>query len=584
MRIVIGEGSCGIAAGALKIHNAIEKFSGGKYSAEIGITGCIGMCFLEPIVDIYDGEKLVKRLVRVPETEAENILEAAETGDFSAVSHLEISKEDAEFLALQKRIALLGCGKTDPTSIDDYIKNGGYSAFRKALEAAPEKVIEEIKISGLAGRGGAGFPTWFKWDSARKNESKTGKKYLICNADEGDPGAFMDRAIIESDPHRLIEGMLIGAYAIGASEAKIYVRAEYPLAVKRLRNAIEQAEKAGFIGENILKSGFSCRFEIKMGAGAFVCGEETALIASLEGERGMPKLKPPFPAQKGFKEEPSNINNVETFANVPWIIGNGGEKFAAIGTENSKGTKVFALTGKVNRSGLVEVPMGTSLRDVIYKIGGGIKNCGNFKAVQLGGPSGGCIPESLLDTEIDYKSLAETGAIMGSGGMVVMDESTCMVGMAKFFLDFTAEESCGKCVHCRIGTKRMQEILTKFVEGKGTKEDLELLEELCEAVKEGALCGLGQTAPNPVLTTLRYFRDEYEEHISEHRCRAKECQAMLSYVISAEKCRGCTLCAKKCPVNAISGELKKTHVIDKNACIKCGACSKICRFEAVSIE
>ena len=582
MKIVIGEGSCGIAAGALRIHSALEKLIEGK-NIEIGTTGCIGMCWLEPIVDIYDEGKIVRRLVKVSEKDAKNILKAAETGDMSFVDYITILPEDEEFLNLQTRIALRNCGKTDPTDILDYINNGGYEAFIKALSVSPDDVIEEVKISGLAGRGGAGFPTWFKWNAARKGESKNGKKYLICNADEGDPGAFMDRAIIESDPHNLIEGMLIGAYAIGASEILVYVRAEYPLALKRLENAIKQAEEKGFLGENILGSGYSCKMRIKTGAGAFVCGEETALIASLEGERGMPRLKPPFPAQSGFKEEPSNINNVETFANVPWIIKNGGKKFAELGTENSKGTKVFALTGKVKRSGLVEIPMGMTLRDVIFKIGGGIKNDRDFKAVQLGGPSGGCIPAEKLDTVIDYKALAETGAIMGSGGMVVIDDSTCMVGMAKFFLDFTAEESCGKCVHCRIGTKRMQEILTRITEGKGKNEDIEILEELCEAIKDGALCGLGQTAPNPVLTTLRYFRNEYEEHIFEHRCAAKECQSMLKYYIDVEKCRGCTICAKKCPAKAISGELKKIHFIDQNICIKCGECSRVCCFGAVEI-
>ena len=583
MRIVIGEGSCGIAAGAKKVENALIKSAEGK-NIVIGITGCIGMCFLEPIVDIYEGKELVKRLVKVKESDAEKIVIAVENKDFSAVSDLEIKESDSEFLEFQRRIALKNCGKINPESIGEYIAEGGYESLRNVLGMQQEKVIDEIKISGLAGRGGAGFPTWLKWDLARKSKTENGKKYIICNADEGDPGAFMDRAIIESDPHSLIEGMLIGAYAMGASEAFVYVRAEYPLAVKRLEKAIEQAEESGFVGKNILGTDFSCDIKIKTGAGAFVCGEETALIASLEGERGMPRLKPPFPAESGYKNAPSNINNVETFANVPKIIEIGGEAFSKIGTESSKGTKVFALTGKVKRSGLVEVPMGATLRDVIYKIGGGIKEEKKFKAVQLGGPSGGCIPENLLDTPIDYRELSKTGAIMGSGGMVVMDESACMVGMAKFFLDFTAEESCGKCVHCRIGTKRMQEILTAITEGNGKPEDIETLEELCEAIKEGALCGLGQTAPNPVLTTLRYFRNEYEEHISEHRCEAKECPAMLQYIISAEKCRGCTLCAKKCPVKAITGETKKTHIIDKNICIRCGICSKICPFGAVSIE
>ncbi len=581
MRIIIGEGSCGIAAGALKVHRALEKAAEGK-NIRIGITGCVGMCFLEPIVDIYDDEKLVKRLVKVSENDAQRIVCAAEKNDYSDIDDLVISKEDEEFLSLQMRIALRNCGITDPTAIDDYQKRGGYKALEKALSMSPEEVIEEIKASGLAGRGGAGFPTWYKWSATRKSESKT--KYLICNADEGDPGAFMDRAVIESDPHALIEGMLIGAYAIGAAEMIVYVRAEYPLAIKRLEKAIKDAKEAGFIGENILESGFSCKMRIKAGAGAFVCGEETALIESLEGKRGMPRLKPPFPAQSGFKDEPSNINNVETFANVAWIIANGGKEFSKLGTENSKGTKVFALTGKVRKSGLVEVPMGMTLRDVIYKIGGGIKNGKKFKAVQLGGPSGGCIPEELLDTVIDYKALSETGAIMGSGGMVIMDEDTCMVGMSKFFLDFTAEESCGKCVHCRIGTKRMQEILTRMVNGEGREDDVLLLEELCKAIKDGALCGLGQTAPNPVLTTLKYFREEYDEHIFEHRCRAKECTELLMYSIDAEKCRGCTLCAKKCPAKAIEGEVKKPHIIDKEKCIRCGACSKVCRFGAVVVE
>ena len=584
MRIVIGEGSCGIAAGALKVHKAIENALENKSKIEIGKTGCIGMCFLEPIVDIYDGKKLLRRLVRVYEEDAGAIIEAAETGDFSKVDRITISPDDEEFLSRQTRIALRHCGIIDPTSIEDYREEDGYKALKKVLETmTPEEVIEEIKISGLAGRGGAGFPTWFKWNAARQSKTE-GKKYLICNADEGDPGAFRDRAVIESDPHSLIEGMLIGAYAIGAAETIVYVRAEYPLAIKHLEEAIKQARKADLLGENILGTGFSCDMRINAGAGAFVCGEETALIESLEGKRGMPRLKPPFPAQRGYMDEPSNINNVETFANVAWILNNGGAAFAAMGTENSKGTKVFALTGKIKKGGLVEVPMGKTLREVIFDIGGGIRGGKEIKAVQLGGPSGGCIPKNLLDTVIDYRALAETGAIMGSGGMVVMDESTCMVGMAKFFLDFTALESCGKCVHCRIGTIRMLEILTRIVNGKGREGDVELLEELCEAVKDGALCGLGQTAPNPVLTTIRYFRNEYDAHICEHRCPAKECTALLSYTIDEEKCRGCTLCAWNCPANAISGELKTPHIIDKNLCVKCGACSKICRFGAILIK
>ncbi len=583
MRVVIGEGSCGIAAGAGKVREAITALMNEDENFTLGSTGCIGMCFLEPIVDLYDGEKLLRRLVHVQPEDAKAIVESARSGDLSAVDSITISAEDEEFLNRQTRIALRHCGLIDPVSLEDYRNIDGYQALEKVLKTmTPEEVIEEIKISGLAGRGGAGFPTWFKWNAARQSQSDT--KYLICNADEGDPGAFMDRAVIESDPHTLIEGMLIGAYAIGASQMIVYVRAEYPLAIVHLEQAIADAKKANLLGENILGTGFSCDMIIKAGAGAFVCGEETALIESLEGKRGMPRLKPPFPAQSGYMDEPSNINNVETFANVAWIMNNGGKAFAAMGTENSKGTKVFALTGKIKKGGLVEIPMGMTLREVIYDIGGGIRDDKAFKAVQMGGPSGGCIPAHLLDTIIDYKALGETGAIMGSGGMVVMDENTCMVGMAKFFLDFTALESCGKCVHCRIGTKRMQEILTRIVKGEGKEDDIELLEELCETVKDGALCGLGQTAPNPVLTTIRYFRDEYEAHIKEKKCPAKECVDLLTYSVVADQCRGCTLCARKCPVNAISGEVKKAHVIDSKTCIRCGQCMNSCRFGAIIVE
>ncbi|MBQ1947496.1 MAG: NADH-quinone oxidoreductase subunit NuoF [Clostridia bacterium] len=580
MRIAVGQGSCGIAAGAGKVYDALSKL---LPKEKLGITGCIGMCFLEPIVDIYEEDRLVARLVHVAEADAEKIAEALKTNDLSLVENLKISKEDESFLTKQTRIALRHCGIINPMDMEDYIKVGGYGALSKVLTTmSPEDVIETIKISGLAGRGGAGFPTWFKWNAAR---NATGdKKYLICNADEGDPGAFMDRAVIESDPHNLIEGMLIAAYAIGAQEAVVYVRAEYPLAILRLENAIKEARENGFLGDHILRSGFSCDMRIKAGAGAFVCGEETALIESLEGSRGMPRLKPPFPANAGYWQEPSNINNVETFANVAWIIENGGEAFAAMGTEDSKGTKVFALTGKIARGGLVEIPMGMTLRSVIYEIGGGIRDGGTFKAVQMGGPSGGCIPEALLDTVIDYKKLGATGAIMGSGGMVVMDEHTCMVNMAKFFLDFTTNESCGKCVHCRIGTKRMSEILNRITHGEGKDGDIELLEELCMAIKDGALCGLGQTAPNPVLTTLRYFRNEYEAHINDKKCPAKECTALISYRIDENKCKGCTLCAKRCPVGAIFGEVKAPHSIDASACIKCGQCASVCRFGAVVTE
>ena len=583
MRVVVGQGSCGIAAGAGKVYNALASLRANPSDFSLETTGCIGMCFLEPIVDLYEGEDLKARLVHVAEGDAEKIVNAVLQNNLDDLKPMMISDDDASFLSQQTRIALRNCGIIDPTDINSYKAKDGYKALEKVLKTmTPEEVIEEIKVSGLAGRGGAGFPTWFKWNAARGSEGE--EKYLICNADEGDPGAFMDRAVIESDPHNLIEGMLIAAYAIGASEAIVYVRAEYPLAIIRLENAIAQAKAEGIIGDDIMGSGFSCKFRYMAGAGAFVCGEETALIESLEGKRGMPRLKPPFPAAAGYKMKPSNINNVETFANVAWIINNGGEAFAAMGTEGSKGTKVFALTGKVKRGGLVEIPMGATLRHVIFDIGGGIREDKRIKAVQMGGPSGGCIPERLLDTVIDYKALSATGAIMGSGGMVVMDESTCMVGMAKFFLDFTSKESCGKCVHCRIGTRRMLEILTRIVEGNGKDGDIELLEELCNAIKDGALCGLGQTAPNPVLTTIRYFRDEYEAHINDKKCPAGECMDLLHYRIDPEKCKGCTMCARNCPVKAISGETKKPHVIDESKCIKCGHCMTLCKFDAISVE
>ena len=582
MKILVGEGSCGIAAGAEKVYSALQKALAGT-AHTLGVTGCIGMCYLEPIVDVYPEGGDVIRLVRVKPEDAEKISAFLNDGSKEHIKDLVVSEEDSQFLKKQTRIALRRCGIIDPNEISDFLKNDGYTALKKVLgEMTPEQVIDTVKVSGLAGRGGAGFPTWFKWNAAR--QSAGDEKYLICNADEGDPGAFMDRAVIESDPHTLIEGMLIAAYAIGAKHAVVYVRAEYPLAIKRLERAIKQAQENGYLGENILGSSFSCDMRIKAGAGAFVCGEETALIESLEGSRGMPRLKPPFPAQSGYWHKPSNINNVETFANVSWIINNGGEAFAAMGTENSKGTKVFALTGKIKRGGLVEIPMGKTLRDVIFDIGGGMKGTKKFKAVQMGGPSGGCIPAELIDTVIDYKALGATGAIMGSGGMVVMDEDTCMVGMAKFFLDFTAKESCGKCVHCRIGTMRMLEILERITEGNGKEGDIELLEELCSSVKDGALCGLGQTAPNPVLTTIRYFRNEYEDHIKNKKCSAGECTALVKYSIDPSACRGCTLCARNCPVKAIEGEVKKPHSINTLVCIKCGKCKSVCKFGAVKLS
>ncbi len=579
VHVKVGQGSCGISAGAAKVYNALEKLLVNNSDVQLSVTGCIGMCYLEPVVDIYSDGELI-RLVRVKDTDAKAVADYISTGDNSFIENLIVSDEDKHFLDSQIRIALRGCGVINPDEIDDYIANGGYTALKKALSSmTPEAVIDEIKVAGLAGRGGAGFPTWFKWNAARNSQGE--EKYLICNADEGDPGAFMDRAVIESNPHNLIEGMLIGAYAIGAKEAIVYVRAEYPLAIIRLERAIEQAKEKGIIGENIFGSGFSCGFRIKAGAGAFVCGEETALIESLEGSRGMPRLKPPFPAQSGYWHKPSNINNVETFANVSWIIENGGKEFSKLGTEDSKGTKVFAITGKIKRGGLVEIPMGKKLSDVIFDIGGGMKTDKDYKCVQLGGPSGGCIPADMQDTVIDYKKLSATGAIMGSGGMVVMDESTCMVGMARFFLDFTAKESCGKCTHCRIGTKRLLEILDRICKGEGKEGDIELLEETCNEIKAGALCGLGQTAPNPVLTTIKYYRDEYEAHIKEKRCPAGECIDLVKYTINLDKCIGCSLCSKKCPVGAISGEIKKTFAIDNEKCIKCGQCMDACRFGAV---
>lgn len=582
MRVVVGQGSCGIATGAKKTAAEFEKQIKDKnLNAKVGVTGCVGTCYLEPIVDVYDDNENLTRYTKVQPENVKTIVEShLEKGN--PVREMAITDEDKKFIEKQQRVVLRNAGTIDPENIDEYIAVDGYKAIEKVVTSmTQDEVIEEIKISGLRGRGGAGFPTWFKWNAAKQNNGKN--KYMVCNADEGDPGAFMDRSVLEGDPHALIEGMTIGGYAMGATEGVIYCRAEYPLAIKRLEIAMQQARERGFLGKNLFGTNYSFDLRIKAGAGAFVCGEETALIASLEGERGMPRLKPPFPAAKGYWQQPTNINNVETFANVPWIIFNGGAAFGAMGTEKSKGTKVFALAGKIKKGGLVEVPMGLPLKDIISGIGGGIKQDKKFKAVQMGGPSGGCVPATLIDTPVTYEDITKTGAIVGSGGMIVMDEDTCMVDMARYFLDFTRKESCGKCNYCRIGTKRMLEILERITRGEGKDGDIELLEELANKVKDGSMCGLGQTAPNPVLTTIRYFRNEYEDHIYNKKCTAKSCKALIKFEIT-DKCKGCTLCAKKCPVGAISGEVKGQHVIDQDKCVKCGRCIENCKFDAITVE
>ncbi len=556
---------------------------------QVILTGCFGFCEKGPIVKIMPDNTFYTEVK--PEDAKEIVEEHIIKGrkvtrllytDPETKQHISDSKHMG-FYKKQLRIALRNCGFIDPENIEEYIANDGYEALAKCLtEYTPNDVIDIIKKSGLRGRGGAGFPTGIKWEIASKNHAD--QKYIVCNADEGDPGAFMDRSILEGDPNTIIEAMAIGGYAIGATKGLVYIRAEYPLAIHRLEVAIKQAREYGLLGKNIFGSSFDFDIELRYGAGAFVCGEETALIHSMEGKRGEPTFKPPFPAQSGYMEKPTNVNNVETFANIPIIILKGADWFSSIGTEKSKGTKVFALAGQINNVGLIEIPMGTTLREIIYEIGGGIKNGRQFKAVQTGGPSGGCLTEKHLDVAIDYDSLMAAGSMMGSGGMVVMDETSCMVSIAKFYLDFTVEESCGKCTPCRIGNKRLYEILDKITQGKGTMEDLDNLRNLSKVIKDTALCGLGQTSPNPVLSTIDNFWDEYVEHVQEHKCRAGVCKALMKYVIDPNVCVGCTACARNCPVNCIKGERKTAHEINQDACIKCGTCIEKCKFGAISIK
>ncbi|MFA4992660.1 MAG: NADH-quinone oxidoreductase subunit NuoF [Candidatus Omnitrophota bacterium] len=565
--------------GELKKHGLSGKVG-------INLSGCLGICGKGPVMIINPGYTIYGAFTEedIPEIIQQHILKKKPVTRFIIDEDHLYNRffrvfGDVNFFGKQMRIALRNCGIIDPENIDDYISLRGYEAMAKVLtDMSPEKVISEIKKSGLRGRGGAGFPTGIKWELTAKEKSD--EKYVICNADEGDPGAFMDRSAIEGDPHTIVEGMVIAGFAIGAKKGVVYIRAEYPLAVKRIKKAIADARKDGFLGENILGSNFNFDIEVRLGAGAFVCGEETALILSIEGHRGMPRPRPPFPSVSGLFGKPTLINNVETWANIPVIILDGADWFSSLGTEKSKGTKVFALAGKVKNTGLVEVPMGTTLRQIIYNIGGGIPGDKKFKAVQTGGPSGGCLSEEYLDTKIDYESLAKVGSIMGSGGMIVIDEDSCMVNIAKFFLEFTQNESCGKCTPCREGTKRMLEILTRITEGKGAEEDIDKLQRLGNMIKKASLCGLGQSAPNPVLSTIKNFRAEYEEHVRNKRCRAGVCQHLLVYEIT-DKCAGCAACKKACPAEAISGAPKAKHVIDINKCVKCGACFKVCKFNAI---
>lgn len=593
LRIFVGTATCGRAAGAMDTLEAIHReLSRRGIDAIVTQVGCIGLCYAEPLVDIikpsrpricYSGvtpeivSQLIEDCIINDNPRPDLALGTIGEDGIDGIPRL----FELPMLRPQVRVALRNCGHIDPEDIKQYIACDGYGGLAKALEMSPEQVIEEVKKSGLRGRGGAGFPTGRKWEFCRRAPGK--EKYLICNADEGDPGAFMDRSLLEGDPHAVLEGMLIGAYAIGTSHGYIYCRAEYPLAIERLQIALKQMEEYGLLGDNILDSGFGFQIEIKEGAGAFVCGEETALMMSIEGKRGMPRSRPPFPAVSGLWGKPTNINNVETWGNVSAILQRGGEWYSSFGTETSKGTKTFALAGKVVRTGLIEVPMGISLGEVIYEIGGGIVNGKPFKSVLTGGPSGGCLPASLLDLPVDYESLTQAGSIMGSGGMVVVDEDTCMVDLAKYFLSFTQNESCGKCVPCRVGTRQMLNILERITHGEGKPGDIERLERLAQVVKSGSLCALGGTAPNPVLTTIRYFRDEYETHINEKRCPALACTELISYYILPDKCQGCGICLRECPTEAISGGKRMVHIIDQSKCIKCGTCLDVCpdRFSAV---
>jgi NADP-reducing hydrogenase subunit HndC len=580
--------SSGSAAIEKALVSEIEK-NGLKEEVQVVKTGCFGLCALGPIMIVYP-EGTFYSMVKVediPEIVEEHLLKGRivtrlvyqETVTDNGIKSL----QDTAFYKKQHRVALRNCGVINPENIDEYIGEGGYQALAKVLtEMTPDDVIQTILDSGLRGRGGGGFPTGMKWKLARNIVKDADQKYVCCNADEGDPGAFMDRSVLEGDPHVVLEAMAIAGYAIGATQGYIYVRAEYPIAVERLEIAIKQAREYGLLGNNIFGTDFSFDIGLRLGAGAFVCGEETALMTSIEGNRGEPRPRPPFPAEKGLFQKPTILNNVETYANIPQIILNGADWFASMGTEKSKGTKVFALGGKIHNTGLVEVPMGTTLRTVIEEIGGGIPNGKKFKAAQTGGPSGGCIPAEHMDIPIDYDNLISIGSMMGSGGLIVMDEDNCMVDIAKFFLEFTVDESCGKCTPCRIGTKRMYEMLDKITRGQGTLEDIDKLEELCYYIKQNSLCGLGQTAPNPVLSTLRYFRDEYVAHVVDKKCPAGVCKHLLSFEIDPEKCKGCTLCSRVCPAGAISGAVKTPHVIDKDKCLKCGACIEKCKFGAIS--